>query len=43
MCVPKDKMCDGVVDCDNGADEKGCCKFLLHRNSDLKCVSTWCT
>ena len=40
MCVPKDKMCDGVVDCDNGADEKGCCKFLLHRNSDLKCVST---
>ena len=41
MCVPKDKMCDGVVDCDNGADEKGCCKFLLPRNSDLKCVSTW--
>ena len=37
MCVPKDKMCDGVVDCDNGADEKGCCKFLFPRNSDLKC------
>ena len=29
MCVPKDKMCDGVVDCDNAADEKGCCKFTL--------------
>ena len=25
-CIPKDKLCDGNPDCDNGADERGCRK-----------------
>ncbi len=26
-CVPKEKMCDANIDCENGADEKGCRKY----------------
>ena len=44
MCVPKDKMCDGVVDCDNGADEKGCCELSRRKNltfSDTQLVMSY--
>ena len=27
QCIHKERMCDGLEDCDNGADEKGCCKY----------------
>lgn len=28
-CVVPEKKCDGVLDCLNGADERGCGKFVI--------------
>ena len=39
LAIDPIKFCDGVVDCDNAADEKGCCKYiciLLHRMSYMQ-------